>query len=161
MTKCGGSTQHHTNRCVQSIISSTTNHSCRTYVFSAICRMHVMLMLPGWRPSVRPSVCNVGGLCSATNSGNGHMAGYVGVLATCERKLIQIVVSCDSEFYGGKLVGYGKMWHPTARMSHYLSICVASCYFSINVTILRLLTFLLFVSTFFYFRNIVVRLCEY
>jgi len=50
-------------------------------------------------------------------------------------------------------VGYGKMWHPTARMSHYLSICVASCYFSINVTILRLLTFLLFVSTFFLFQK--------
>ena len=55
-------------------------------------------------------VCNVGVLWlqSDTKSGNGHMTGWV--LAISVPKLTQIVVSCDPQFYWGRLVEYGKMW---------------------------------------------------
>jgi len=54
-------------------------------------------VLREWRPSVRPSVCNVGGLwsLSATTIGNRHMVGWVGVVATCMRKVTLIVVFCN------------------------------------------------------------------
>jgi len=77
-------------------------------------------MLQAWHPSVSLSVCltvclsvhlsvwNIGGLWSRSviRSGNGHVVGYIVVLATCMRKPTLIVVSCDSKFYWG----YGKMW---------------------------------------------------
>ena len=68
------------------------------------------------RLSVRLSVCNVGALRShsATKSGNRHMTGQIGVLATCMPKPTSIVISRDPEFYRDQ-------WDVSKNMEFYTS----------------------------------------
>ena len=99
-----------------------------------LCRTYVTIMttiLLSVCLSVCLSVYNIGRLityCKKVEIGTWQNR-LVGVLVTCMPKPTQIMLCCDTEFYYGKPVGYGKVW--SFALQWQLSTVCMLCYFSI------------------------------